>query len=184
MGNTVQCRYCKKTIDKETAYKPVDSKSVYYCCENHYLSMLEKKKNNTKHSYKSAEGTDRRHYTDVLQDLYVNQYGWNKKRIQWQIIMSQTNNLLKSNPNWTYDTILYVIWYMQEILGMNLICAESNWSPLSLVDYYALDAEEYYNDCCTIAKSIENYNFDDEDIVVKSSKNQKIKYKLLSFEGD
>lgn len=182
MGSTVICRYCKKEIDKETAYKPVETKGQYYCSENHYLSMIEKKKNTTKHSYKSAEGTDRRHYSDVLQNLYVNQYGWNKKKINWQIIFSQTNNLLKSNPNWTYDTILYIVWYMQEILGMNLICSESNWSPLSLVDYYAIDAEQYYNDCCEIEKSVENYEFDDNDIVVKSSKNNKIKYKPLTFD--
>ena len=110
----VKCRYCGKDIDKETAYSV--KKGQYYCNENHYLSSLEKKKNTTKHSYKSAEGTDRRAFTDAIQYLYVNIYGWNKKAIKWQILMSQASNLLKANPNWTYDTILYVIWYMQEIL--------------------------------------------------------------------
>lgn len=182
MGNIVKCRYCKKEIDKEFAYKPADSKNLYYCCENHYLSTIEKKKNTTKHSYKSIEGTDRRHYTDTLQDLYVNQYGWNKKKINWQIIMSQTNNLLKANPNWTYDTIIYIIWYMQEILGLNLICKESNWSPLSLVDYYALEAEQYYQECSEIEQSIENYEFQDNSIIIKATNNQKNKYKPLTFD--
>lgn len=178
--NLVKCRYCKKEIEKDTAYNPVGS--MYYCCENHYLSALEKKKN-TGHSYKSVEGSDRRAYTDKIQDLYVNMYGWDKKNIKWQFIMQQTSNLLKVNPSWTYDTILYILWYEQEILGLNLICKESNWSPLSLVDYYALEAEQYYNECVEIAKSVENYNFDNEIIVAKSIHMKKEKYKPIDMES-
>ena len=96
--------------------------------------------------------------------------------------MSQCNNLLKSNPSWTYDTILYIVWYMQDILGLNLICKESNWSPLSLVDYYAQEAEQYYNECSEIAQSVENYDFDNCNIKAKSSKNKKIKYQPLTFD--
>lgn len=176
----VKCRHCGKEIDKETAYSV--KKGQYYCDENHYLSSLEKKKNNTKHSYKSAEGTDRRVYTDAIQDLYVRKYGWNKKKINWQIIMSQSNKILKDNPTWTYDTILYIIWYMQEILGLNLISAESHWSPLALVDYYALDAEIYYNECEKVSQSAENYS--DDTIVIVKSKDKKIKYKPMEFDDE
>jgi len=176
---TCKCRYCKKEIDKDTAYSP--KSGMYYCNENHYLSSLEKKKNTTKHSYKSAEGTDRRAFTDAIQDLYVNTYGWNKKAIKWQILMSQCSNLLKSNPTWSYDTILYVIWYMQEILEMNLINKESNWSPLSLVDYYAQEAEQFYNECTAIQESTKDYN-DDKQIIIKSNKNKKLKYKIINME--
>ena len=175
----VKCRYCKKDIDKDTAYSP--KSGMYYCNENHYLSSLEKKKNTTKHSYKSAEGTDRRAFTDAVQDLYVNTYGWNKRNIKWQILMSQVNNLLKANPSWTYDTILYIMWYMHDILGINLICKESNWSPFSLVDYYALDAENFYNECTEIQNSVENYN-DDKQVIIKSKENKKLKYKPISME--
>lgn len=176
----VKCRYCSKDIDKETAYSV--KKGQYYCDENHYLSSLEKKKNTTKHSYKSAEGTDRRAFTDAIQDLYVNRYGWNKKSIKWQILMNQTSNLLKANPTWTYETILYIIWYMQEILELNLICAESHWSPLSLVDFYALEAEMYYNECEKVSKSAENYS--DDTIVIVKSKDKKIKYKPMEFDDE
>ena len=182
MAITVKCKYCKKEINRDEAYSV--ARGQYYCCENHYLSAMEKKKNNGNHSYKSAEGTDRRAYTDAIQNLYVNQYGWNKKRINWQILMSQSKTILDNNPSWTYDTILYIIWYEQEILGLNLICEESHWSPLSLVEYYALEAEEYYNECSKISKSVENYNFDDCNIVVKSSKNEKIKYKPITFDTE
>ena len=178
-NNKCICRYCKKEISKDTAYNP--KSGMYYCNENHYLSSLEKKKNTTKHSYKSAEGTDRRAFTDAIQDLYVNVYGWNKKVIKWQILMSQTSNLLKANPTWTYDTILYIIWYMQEILEMNLINKESNWSPLSLVDYYAQEAEQFYNECTAIQKSVENYN-EENQIIIKSNKSKKLKYKPISME--
>lgn len=174
----VKCKYCSKEIERETAYSV--KKGQYYCCENHYLSALEKKQNNTKHSYKSVEGSDRRAYSDFIQDLYVNKYGWNKKKLNWQIIFSQTNNLLKANPNWTYETIEYIIWYMQEILGKNLICKESNWSPLSLVDYYALEAELYFNECQKVTESANNYS--DDTITISKSKTKKIKYKPMEFD--
>ena len=179
-NNDCVCRYCKKKINKDIAYSVI--KGQYYCNENHYLSAIEKKKNNNKHSYKSIEGTDRRNYTDFIQDLYVNGYGWDKKKIGWQFIMSQTNNLLKTNPNWTYETIEYIIWYMQEILGKNLICKESNWSPLSLVDYYALEAELYFNECQKVTQSVENYT--DDTVTIIKSKDKKIKYKPMEFDND
>ena len=179
-NNLVKCRYCKSEIDRDTAYNPISG--MYYCNENHYLSALEKKKNTTKHSYKSAEGTDRRAFTDAIQDLYVNVYGWNKSKIRWQILMSQCSNLLKANSTWTYDTILYIIWYMQEILEMNLINKESNWSPLSLVDYYAQEAEQFYNECSAIQKSVENYNNEENQVIIKSNKSRKLKYKPISME--
>ena len=176
----VTCKYCGKKISKETAYSI--KKGQYYCSENHYLSALEKKKNTNKHSYKSAEGTDRRDYSDFLQELYVNKYGWNKKNINWQIIFSNTNNLLKANPSWTYETIKYIIWYMQEIIGLNLICAESHYSPLSLVDYYALEAELYYNECQKVSSSADNYT--DDTITIVKSKNKKTKYKPIEFDDE
>ena len=104
----VKCRYCKKEIPKESAYSI--KAGQYYCNENHYLSAIEKQSNKTKHSYKSVEGSDRRAFTDAIQDLYVNRYGWNKQKINWQILMRQTTNLLNANPSWTYETILYIIW--------------------------------------------------------------------------
>lgn len=181
MDNNCICRYCRKKINKESAYSIV--KGQYYCNEEHYLSHIDKKNNNTKHSFKSPKGTERRAYTDAILNLYLQQ-GFDKKFPRWQILMSQTSTILKNNPSWTYDTILYILWYEQEILGLNLICEESHWSPLSLIEYYALEAEEYYNECSEIAKSVENYNFDDCNIVVKSSKSNKIKYKPLTFDTE
>lgn len=173
------CKYCKNEIDKENAYSVI--KGQYYCSENHYLSYLEKKKNSKNHSYKSAKGTDRRNFTDKIQDLFVYKYGWNKKKINWQALMAQCKTILDNNPNWTYDTLLYIIWYMQDILGLNLICKESHFSPFSLIEFYALEAEQYWNECEQIQKSVENYDFDECNIVVKSSKNKKIKYKPIDM---
>lgn len=176
----VTCKYCGKKISKETAYSI--KKGQYYCSENHYLSALEKRKTTSKHSYKSVEGSDRRAFTDAIQDLYVNKYGWNKQKINWQILMNMVNNLLKANPTWTYETILYIIWYEQEILGLNLICAESHWNPLSLVDYYALEAELYYNECQKVSNSADNYT--DDTITIVKSKDKKIKYKPMEFDNE
>ena len=71
---------------------------------------------------------------------------------------------------------------MQEILEMNLINKESNWSPLSLVDYYAQEAEQFYNECVDIQKSAENYTTEDTQIIIKPNKSKKLKYKSISME--
>ena len=179
MNNICTCKYCKNKIDKNTAYSVV--KGQYYCNEEHYLSFLDKKNNNTKHSFKSPKGTERREYTDFILNLYKEQ-GFDKNFPRWQILMAQTNSLLKNNPNWTYETIKYILWYMKEILGIILITKESNWSPLSLVDYYALDAEIYYNECEKVSQSAENYS--DDTIVIVKSKDKKIKYKPMRFDDE
>lgn len=174
-----KCRYCNKEINKDTAYSI--KKGIYYCNESHYLSSLEKKKQKGSHSYKSAKGTDRRDYTDFIQNIYL-ENGFKKEFPNWQILMSQTNNILNNNPSWSYDTIKYVLWYQKEILGMRLITKESNYSPLSLVEYYAKEAENYWLECSEIAESIENFEFDDEPIVVKNkTSKRKQKAKQIDF---
>ena len=178
MNNICICKYCKNKIDKNTAYSV--AKGQYYCNEEHYLSFLDKKNNNTKHSFKSPKGTERREYTDFILNLYKEQ-GFDKSFPRWQILMAQTNSLLKNNPNWTFETIKYILWYMKEILGIILITKESNWSPLSLVDYYAQEAEQFYNECTAIQKSVENYN-EENQIIIKSNKSKKLKYKPINME--
>ena len=69
---------------------------------------------------------------------------------------------------------------MQEILGLNLICQETHWSPLTMVDFHALEAELYYNECQKVTNSANNYT--DETITIVKSKNKKIKYKPMEFE--
>lgn len=175
---TVKCKYCGKEVERDNAYSP--KKSVYYCNENHYLSALEKQKQNTKHSFKSPKGSDRRNYTDTIQNLYI-YYGWDKSKINWQVIMAQTNKLLRDNPKWTYDTILYILEYEYEILGIQLITKESNWSPLTLVDYHYIDAKKYWEECESIKQSIENFDFENKDIIINKTQNYKKKYKEIDL---
>lgn len=176
----VKCKYCGKEVEKDKAYNP--KPKCYYCNENHYLSALEKQKQNKKHSFKSPEGSDRRNYTDTIQNLYI-YYGWDKDKINWQTIMAQTNRLLKDNSKWTYDTILYILEYEQEILGLQLITKESNWSPLSLVDYHYIDAKKYWEECESIKQSIDGFDFEDKNIIITKTQNYKKKYKEIDLNG-
>lgn len=164
---TVKCKYCGKEVNKSIAYNP--SPRQYYCNEQHYLSSLEKKKQKGNHSYKSAKGTDRRWYTDTLQDLYVNYYGWDKSRINWQCIMSQTKTIMENNKDLTYEEIIDIIAYEQFILGQNLICQESNYSPLSLVEYNILPYRQYKQECIDIENSIAEFDFSEEPKVIKKN---------------
>ena len=72
---------------------------------------------------------------------------------------------------------------MYEILEINLFSEESNGSILSLVPYYGLDAERYYNQCLRIEENSENFEFTDA-ITIKKKKysGENKRYKHISID--
>lgn len=171
------CKFCGKEILGEP-YRTTPNSRTYYCNENCYLMQMAKK--NTNHSFKPPEGTERRDFTDWLLDNVYYPEGFGKRDVNWQIVMKQYKNLIENNPGWTYETVKYIIWYEKEILGLSLITKESHWSPFSLVDFHAKEAEDFWKECDRINQSIENFDFDDTTRVIKGNGRKKPK-KLLEF---
>lgn len=164
-----KCRYCGTNIDSAMAYSV--TKGQYYCNKECYDNKQRIKLNegkSTKIRYKPIEGTDRREFTDTIQNLFV-QAGWNKNKINWSMLMSQASNILKQHEKWSYATLTYILWYMTEILELQLITKESNYSPLSLVEYYGQEAEEYFNQTQRIEQNIEKFDFNENKIVIKNN---------------
>ena len=160
-----KCRCCGKEIDKETAYKV--GKASYYCNEECY-SVTMAKRNKNKVKYEPQESTDRRDYTDYIQKIYLDN-GYDKSEIPWALIGAQTKNILSEHEIWSYATLQYILYYMYEVLELNLFTEESNGSILSLLPFYGIEAEKYFNQTKEIEKSIDEFDFNDNEIVIKKS---------------
>ena len=160
-----KCRCCGKEIEKETAYKV--GKASYYCNEECYnVTMAKRNKNKVK--YEPKENTDRRDYTDYVQKIYLDN-GYDKSEINWTLLMSQTKNILSEHEIWSYATLQYILYYMYEVLELNLFTEESNGSILSLLPFYGIEAEKYFNQTKEIEKSIDEFDFTDNEIVIKKN---------------
>ena len=83
--------------------------------------------------------------------------------------MSQTKNILQEHEVWSYLTLQYILYYMYEVLELNLFSEESNGSILSLLPFYGIEAEKYFNQTKEIEKSIDEFDFNDNEIVIKKS---------------
>ena len=160
-----KCRCCGKEIDKETAYKV--GKASYYCNEQCY-SVTMAKRNKNKVKYEPQESTDRRDYTDYIQKIYLDN-GYDKSEIPWALIGAQTKNILSEHEIWSYATLQYILYYMYEVLELNLFTEESNGSILSLLPFYGIEAEKYFNQTKEIEKSIDEFDFNDNEIVIKKN---------------
>ena len=174
-----KCRCCGKQLDKDTSYKV--GKASYYCNEECYNKVMAKR-NKAKAKYEPSESSDRRVYTDYIVKIYTDN-GYDKSEIPWQLIGAQTKNILKEHEVWSYLTLQYILYYMYEVLELNLFTEESNGSILSLIPFYGLEAEQYYNQCTEINKQIDGFEFNDNKIVVKKSNKAKSKYKMIDIGG-
>ena len=175
--DSVKCRYCGKTVMKIDAYKV--GKSTYYCsllCQN---SAEQKRLNKEIKNYKSVKGTDRRLVTDKVVEIYTDK-GIDACRIPWDLIGAQMKNLLDEHKDWNYSTLYYVLWYMVEILDMDLLNDKSH-TPLSLIPYYVSEAKEYYFQSKQIQESIEKFEIEPPTIIHGTRLPQKSKYKKISF---
>lgn len=161
----VKCRYCNKRISKKVAFKV--GKCSYYCNQSCYENKLKEQRKN-KMKYAPKENEDRLEYTDYIQRIYLDN-GYDKSEIPWQLIGAQTKNILQEHEVWSYLTLQYILYYMYEVLELNLFSEESNGSILSLLPFYGIEAEKYFNQTKEIEKSIDEFDFKDNEIVIKKS---------------
>ena len=164
MGAKVKCRYCKKEIDKDTAYKPKDR--LYFCSKEHYKCQCDKEKYKSPKTHNDGSINERRLLTDYIQDYYVEQ-GYDKHDINWQLITAQIKNQI-DEYGFKYSGILLTLKYMVEIKEMNLLDNKSN-SIVSLVPFEYNNAKKNWIETEKIKKEIKAFDFNDEEIVIKKS---------------
>lgn len=183
----VKCRYCGKSIEKDTAYNS-GVKGHYYCTKKCFDERERerlgenKSKARDKIKYKPKEGSSRREFTDYCQWIILDENGIDKNIINWAQICSHAKNLLDKYERWSYDTLIFILQYMKEIAGVQgMAKREYGYDPLNLVEYYAKEAEQYWNDSERVREAIENFDFTNNVRVVKQSHRKK-KVKLLDFD--
>lgn len=173
----IKCKQCGQTSDRDKAVKISDR---IYCCSKECAEMFLESKNNKKKNYKSVKGTARESCTDYIQALYI-QNNTPKNKIRWEIIGSQLSNMLKEHKNWNYSTIKFTLQYMNDIAGVNLFDG-SQGTILNLVPFYVDEAKDYYFELQDIKKAVNEFEFNDEVIVVKKSENSN-KSRMIDMEG-
>ena len=126
------------------------------------------------------EKEDYKILTNYIQSLYIQQ-GFDKSDIKWVIMTSQIKNMMSENKGLTYAQIKYILWYMVEILELNLFNEEFNGSILNLVPYYIQEAKEFCLKCKDIRESVKGFDFSDEIRVVRVSGNRDKKVEEMDF---
>lgn len=76
----------------------------------------------------------------------------------------------------------YVLWYMYEIIGVNLFAEESNGSIITLLPYYYQEAQDFFYKTEEIRELVENFEFEDKVVVIKKSRTEKSRYKEIGME--
>lgn len=168
----VKCRFCKKEIDKSTAYSVELGR--YYCSKEHKILQDNKTKYKAPKTNTDGEPNERRMLTDYIQEQFVNQ-GWDKHDINWTLMTAQIKNMQKENPKLTYNWIRYCLWYLIEIKQQNLFNEEFNGSILNLVPFVFLEAYNYNKETRVIKAKIQDYKEDTERKVVIRTKAEKRK---------
>ena len=71
---------------------------------------------------------------------------------------------------------------MKDIEEVVLFDDKYNGSILNLIPFYYDKAKKYYNELESIKKSIDEFVFEDKEVVIKKSFSKKKKYKELTFD--
>ena len=179
--NTVICRFCKKEIDKSTAYKKNSSDRNYYCNIEHWQASQDKIKYKPKKITSQGEVNPRRLLLDYIQEIYVNN-GTDKHNINWKLITSVLKNMMEENVDLTYGGIQYTLWYIKEIKELNLFGDKSN-TILWAVPFYYMEAQNYYNETESIENKIDEWEFNDKSLIIKQSKNINKNFKSIPIDN-
>ena len=116
---------------------------------------------------------------DYIQSLYLSQ-GYTKQQIPFKVITAQIKQIMTEDKTLNYAQLKYIIWYMVEILQMNLFDESFNGTILNLVPYYINEAREFCIKCKEIKKLANEFDFDDSVRVVKVGNRSK-KVKEMEF---
>ena len=179
MNSTVKCRFCKKEIEKDNAYKV--GQKLYFCNKEHYLSQCNKDKYKSPKINKDGTTNSRRQLTDWIQNYYIQQ-GYDKHDINWQLITAQIKNQI-DEYGFKYQGMLLTLKYMTEIKCMNLL-DDRSVSVVSLIPFEYNNAKNNWLETENIKKEIDNFDFSDNEIIVKKSidKEKKKVYNSIDME--
>ena len=155
---TAKCKQCKQPIPNKSIYieqdvnkkdGTIDKKRLYFCCDE------------CKVEYEEPKPIVENPYTKLnnyIQSLYLSQ-GYTKQQIPWKVITAQIKQIMSEDKTLNYAQIRYILWYMVEILQMNLFDDSFNGTILNLVPYYINEAREFCIKCKDIRQLAKEFDF-------------------------
>lgn len=174
-----KCKQCKQSISDKSIYieqdvnkkdGTVDKKKIYFCCDE-CKAEYTKPKPIVENPYNKL--------LDYIQSLYLSQ-GYSKPQIPFKVITAQIKQIMTEDKTLSYAQIKYVLWYMVEILQMNLFDESFNGTILNLVPYYINEAREFCIKCKDIRKMASEFDFEDKVRIVKVG-NRRNKVEEMEF---
>ena len=163
---TAKCKQCKQPLLNKSIYVeqdvnkkdgPIDRKKVYFCCDECKVEYTKPK---------VVVETPYNKLTNYIQSLYLSQ-GYTKQQIPFKVITAQIKQIMTEDKTLNYSQIKYVLFYMIEILEMNLFDDSFNGTILNLVPYYINEAREFCIKCKDIRKMASEFDFEEKVRVVK-----------------
>lgn len=123
---TITCRVCKTKVDKDVAIclKP----KIYVCCEQckeQYISKANNKAN------KNKDSQDRQEFIAYLKSMC-------SQELNYKIVGSMLKKIMKDNPSFTYNGMQYTLWYIHNVLNINI-------TGVGIIPYYYDEAKRYYD---------------------------------------
>ena len=120
----ITCRVCKSKVDKDIAIclKP----KIYVCCEECKEQYLSKENNKANKSKDSQE-------------------------LNYKIIGSMLKKMMKDNPSFTYNGMQYTLWYIHNVLNINI-------TGVGIIPYYYDEAKRYYENKQKMKQAIKQSN--------------------------
>lgn len=177
---TVKCHFCKKEIDKSTAFKVGDR--TYYCDAKCKKNQEDKQKYKPSKDSNNPDVIARRKFTDKVQSIYLANGYKDDGDIPWQLLMSQTKNMMQENKDFKYTGMTATLDYMINIEDLNLFDENSNGSILSLLPFYYSKAKQFWLEKHLINKAISEQGDDfmnDECVYINSCNSGKNRLKSI-----
>ena len=120
----ITCRICKTKVDKDAAIclKP----KIYVCCEECKEQYTLKENNKAN---KSKDSQDRQEFIAYLKSMC-------SQELNYKIVGSMLKKMMKDNPSFTYNGMQYTLWYIHDVLNINI-------TGVGIIPYYYDEAKRY-----------------------------------------
>lgn len=103
----MKCKVCNQDIEKGKRYKTEQYISYYFCSKDCYEKFLaQRKQPKSKTNFKPEKGSQRRRFTDYLQD-------WTDDKINWPMVMKQAKDI-QEEYELSWHDMLMILKYARE----------------------------------------------------------------------
>lgn len=135
----ITCRVCKAKVDKDVAIclKP----KIYVCCDGCKKQYLSKENNKAN---KPKDSQDRQEFIAYLKSIC-------SQELNYKIVGSMLKKIMKDNPSFTYNGMQYTLWYIHDILNINV-------TGVGIIQYYYDEAKRYYDNKQKMKQAIKQSN--------------------------